>query len=562
MKLMISNNKPRPDEFGFHWLKGVFIFLVLLLSGCTNNKLVHNPVLPGFNPDPSVCRVGDDYYLVTSSFEYFPGVPVYHSKDLVNWKLIGHVIDRSEQMDFSNVSSTAGIYAPTIRYNNGTFYMITTLVGGTRKEDVPHSGNFIMTATNPAGPWSEPHWIEDAPGIDPSLFFDDDGKAYYCGNHSAEIQDYTAQRDIWIQQIDLETFKLIGPKGFLESKPYFVRDIIGSAVAFEAPHLYKKDGVYYLMLAHGGTGTGHAESIWKSNNPLGSWEMNPLNPILTNRGYSSSGINCTGHADLFQTAEGNWYAVFLAVRSNDGKRNIMGRETFLEPVDWSGVWPVVNPGENPGRAEILFPAPEIFKGKQRSFDFFDDFNSNELGLDWTFIRNPKEKWWSLNTIPGYLEMKLRPDKIDNFAQPGFLGIRVIDMKVECEASVDFKPTKESECAGIALLRGHKPNWSLVKEKSGDQLKASVYYTDSLVGQIDLHSDSEIEMKIRIDDFWLQFFVKEQKSQWQMVSEVDGAELGFPPAGRFTGSFVGLYSSARGDTVNARAYFNWYKMKRL
>ena len=545
------------------YLITLFLFTTLFYSCKKETSFINNPVIPGFNPDPSVCRVGDDYYLMTSTFEYFPGVPVYHSKDLVNWQMIGHVINRPEQLDYSNISSTAGIYAPTIRYHNGTFYMITTFVAGKRDSVVTQKGNFIMTAENPAGPWSEPHWIENAPGIDPSLFFDDDGKVYYCGNRHDEDEKFRAERDIWIQEIDLETFTLKGPTTILDSRPYFENDIIGGAVAFEAPHLYKKDGKYYLLIAHGGTGMGHAESIWSSNSPLGPWEMNPDNPILTHRGYEESGINCTGHADIFETNDGEWWTVFLGVRSNDKKNNVMGRETFLSKVDWSGEWPVINPDGDTGRTAHTIPAPGMLKNKQRSFNFRDDFSNEKLKLDWTFIRNPKTVWWNLNANPGYLQMKLRPEVIEDYSQPDFLGIRVIDVKCEFTTLMDFEPKKESECAGIAFLRGHKPNWSMVKEMHNEQLMASVYYTDSLIAQVNISDNKELGLKIAIDDFQLQFFIKESDGSWQKIAEADGHELGFPPAGRFTGSFCGLYATSRGDSsANNVANFNWYEMKKI
>lgn len=518
-----------------------------------------NPIIPGFNPDPSVCRVGDDYYLVTSTFEYFPGVPIYHSKDLINWDLIGHAVHDVDQIDYSNVPSTAGIFAPTIRYDDGTFYMITTFVGSMSK-GVAKTGNFIMTAENPAGPWSKPNWIDDAPGIDPSLFFDDDGKVYYCGNRHPKVEEYRAQRQIWIQEIDLETFTLKGEKGLLKSKPFYENDIIGNPVAFEAPHLYKKEGLYYLLISNGGTGVGHAVSIWNSDSPLGPWKINPDNPILTHTHNRSLGINCTGHADIFQTQDGDWYSVFLAVRSNEGKYNVMGRETFLAEVDWSGEWPIYNPKQKVGMTQLVLNPTPMWEGKQRSFDFFDDFTSNEMLLDWTFVRQPKVEWWSQDAKKGTMSIALQPEFIENYAHPPFMGIRVIEMKASFETSLDFTPKADNECAGLAFMRGHKPNWTLVKEEHDGQLKASVYYTDSLIASSDLKSKEELQMKMELDNYKLTFFVKEKDQEWHKIVVTDATELKFPPAGRFTGSFAGVYASSRGETSKTKANFNYYKMK--
>jgi len=541
----------------------ILILLIATLSACKNEiSNINNPVIPGFNPDPSVCRVGEDYYLVTSTFEYFPGVPVYHSKDLVNWQMIGHVIHRPGQLDYSNISSTAGIYAPTIRYHRGIYYVITTMVGGLRDSIVEQKGNFIMTAQNPAGPWSDPHWIDNAPGIDPSLFFDEDNRVYYTGNRHEENSKFRAEKDIWIQEIDLDNFELKGPVSVLDSRPYFESNIIGGAAAFEAPHLYKKDGTYYLLIAHGGTGIGHAASIWKSDSPLGPWEMNPGNPILTHRGYEQSGINCTGHADIFKTDDGEWWTVFLGVRSKDKKNNVMGRETFLSKVDWSGEWPVINPDGETGRTAHSIPAPEMWDGEQRSFNFRDDFNDDQLQPDWTFIRNPKTTWWDQSTKAGYMQLKLRPEVIEDYSRPVFMGIRVIEMNCTFTTSLDFTPQKPGECAGMAFLRGHKPHWSLVKEMHENQARASVYYADSLLSGTDLRGSGELGLKITLEDFKLSFFIKEDAGDWQKICETDGHELGFPPAGRFTGSFCGLYATSRGDSnVNNVAGFDWYEMKK-
>lgn len=263
-----------------------------------------NPVIPGFNPDPSICRVGEDYYLATSSFEYFPGVPIYHSKDLVHWQMIGHALDRPSQLNLDGVKCSAGIYAPTLRYQNGTFFMTTTLTGD--------AGNFIVTATHAAGPWSEPHWIEDAPGIDPSLFFDDDGKIYFCGTKGAERQLWPTHNNIWVQQLDTVQWKLVGPKievidgsAFYKSNTRMDGGLETGMNNFEAPHLYKKEGRYYIILAHGGTGHNHAVSIWASDQVFGPYNSCPQNPILTHRDLSAHfPITATGHGDLIQTQQG------------------------------------------------------------------------------------------------------------------------------------------------------------------------------------------------------------------------------------------------------------------
>jgi len=540
----------------------VSLVICLIATTALSQELTYqNPVIPGFNPDPSVCRVGDDYYLVTSTFEYFPGVPVYHSKDLVNWKMIGHALDRPEQLDLEGVSSTKGIFAPTIRYFDGTYYMITTLVG--RNEEIKKpGGNFIVTAKNPAGPWSEPHWLDNAIGIDPSLFKDDDGKFYYCGNIKPKDMVDPNQRDIWVQEIDLKTFKLIGKKGYLTSGKYFEKNILGSPNNFEAPHVYKKDGVYYLMVSHGGTSTNHAVSIWKSNSIFGPWEDNPNNPILTHVGDKTSGINATGHADIFQAANGDWWSVFLGIRAIASAKSAMGRETFLAPIDWSGVWPIYNPEGEKGRTALTHKAPKMFKGIQQSHDYKDDFKEKTLKKEWTMIRTPMSKWWNINSKLGKLKLQLRPDEIDDLKQPSFLGIRLPEKKTNTQVLLDFIPNNEFECAGLAVERGHEAEWTLVKELRNGKSVVSAYNDGkTLLGQYELKSKNAIQLKIQLDNFRMSFYVKESNGTWEKIAETDASSIGYPQAGRFTGTLIGPYASSRGAISKDKwATFDDFELK--
>ena len=281
-----------------------------------------NPVIPGFHPDPSVVRVGDDFYLVTSSFEFFPGVPIFTSRDLVHWRQLGHVLTRESQLPLQKARPSGGIYAPTLRYHDGTFYMITTNVDG--------GGNFLVTAKDPAGPWSEPVWLPDFGGIDPSLFFDDDGTVYLTGQGSGSPGQ---PRGIYQTTLDVKTGKLLGPLRL-------VWDRTGTRYP-EGPHLYKIRGRYYLMIAEGGTEYGHMVTIARSDSPWGPFEACPRNPILTHRQTENDmPVQGTGHADLVEAADGSWWMVFLAFRPVSGYWHHLGRETFLAPVTWDADgWP-------------------------------------------------------------------------------------------------------------------------------------------------------------------------------------------------------------------------------
>lgn len=337
-----------------------------------------NPIMKGFYPDPSVCRVGNKFYLVNSTFTYFPGVPIFESENLVNWVQIGNVLDRKEQDDLENLDFSLGIYAPTIRYNNGIFYMITTNIG--------HGGNFIVKSPKPQGPWSKPYFIKDAAGIDPSLFFDDDGKVYYVGTRgNSKGEKFSGDGEIWAQEIDLDKMELIREPhilwyGAMRNVPWA-----------EGPHLYKKDGYYYLLISEGGTGINHCLTIARSKNIFGEYEGNPKNPIITHRhlGKDYPIIN-VGHGDLVESEDGNWYIVLLASRPCKGYCNL-GRETFLVRVVWEDGWPVVNPGEG----KILFEQELGMEAQPVQENRHYDFLQKQLGYEWLFLRNSNEGLYSL-----------------------------------------------------------------------------------------------------------------------------------------------------------------------
>ena len=325
-------------------------------------RAFQNPIIPGFHPDPSICRVGDDYYLVNSSFEFFPGVPIFHSRDLVHWRQIGYCLTRKSQLNLDHARASGGIYAPTLRYHNGTFYMITTLVDT--------GGNFFVTATNPAGPWSEPVWVDHA-GIDPSLLFDEDGTVYY-DRHEGMADGFIGQA-----KINLQTGKLDGD---------FKEVWRGTGGVWpEGPHLYKINGKYFIMIAEGGTSYDHMETIARSDSPWGPFIPNPRNPILTHRNRPDSPIQALGHADLVETPDG-WWLVCLGIRPQGGRFHHLGRETFLAPVTWSeDGWPVVN---GKGTLETNLTAPRLPQHPWEKDSARDKFNPPALGPPVEFSPEP------------------------------------------------------------------------------------------------------------------------------------------------------------------------------
>lgn len=378
------------------------LLCVLVLSA----QQLRNPIIPGYHPDPSVCRVGNDYYLVNSSFQYFPGVPIFHSKDLVNWEQIGNVLDRNSQLPLDGATSWLGIYAPTIRYHEGTYYMITTNVG--------KRGNFMVTATNPAGPWSEPIWLEQG-GIDPSLFFED-GKTYMMSN---------PDNTIMLCEIDPKTGRKL-----TESKPLWQ----GTGGRWpEGPHIYKKDGWYYLLISEGGTELAHKLTIARSRNIYGPYESNPANPILTNCSRDGQGmqIQGTGHGDFVQAADGSWWIVFLAYRNFGGSYHHIGRETYLAPVEWeAGQWPVVNGGQPIDTLMAVKTLPAVPVKKPASRTLFN--NRTKLGPEWVWLQNPIAANYQMTG--GKLHMVSHGTLAGN-NQPTFLGRRQESPNILVETEV-------------------------------------------------------------------------------------------------------------------------------
>ncbi len=333
-----------------------------------SNGVVANPILPGFNPDPSICRVGDDYYLVTSSFMFFPGLPVYHSRDLAHWELIGHGVDQQniDKFHYEGLTDNDGMWAPTIRHHDGTFYIVCTLHNG--------GGNFIITASDPRGPWSDPVWIPQASGIDPTLFWDGDGKAYYLGNRWDQPRGWTGQVAIWLQEIDLTQtvtakveerktgLSFEAPTYKLKGKPAILAFGHAAEARYaEGPHLYNIGGRYCLLMAEGGSGKYHAVTAHWADSLRGPYHAQQVNPVLTHRHMGKRyGVQNVGHADLVTTPDGGLMAVCLANRmlpipGQEQKPYVspLGRETWLVDVELEDGQLIFAPGK--GRLSEQLP---------------------------------------------------------------------------------------------------------------------------------------------------------------------------------------------------------------
>lgn len=505
-----------------------------------------NPILTGYYPDPSICRVGGDYYLINSSFAHFPGIPVFHSRDLVNWKQIGHVITRPDQLKYDNLGITRGIFAPAISHHNGTFYVICTMVDA--------GGNFIMTAKDPAGPWSDPIWL-DFDGIDPSIFFDDDGRAWIVNNGNPPDNKplYQGHRAIWIQEFDPAANKMIGPRSIIVNGG---ADISTKPVWIEGPHLYKRNGWYYLCCAEGGTSVHHSQVILRSKAPTGPFSPWDKNPILTQRdldGNAKHAVTCTGHADLEIGPDGNWWAVFLACRPYAPDRWATGRETFLLPVTWTDDgWPrILPPGERVpyivpspnGAAVVAHPAQPL----SGNFTWTDDFDQPSLSPLWIMIRTPKENWWSLDG--GKLRLTPRAERLSGKGNPSYYGRRLQHSKFEASTKLAV-PASRGTSAGLAISQDETHSYYFAVQHTEGGLSTFVEVQNgpkpqTLITGLLPAGAKDIELRITGDETVLSFAYRLPGGDWKdLLPKADSYPISVQAAGgglHFTGALVGLHA---------------------
>lgn len=514
----------------------------------------YNPILQGTYPDPSITRKGDDYYLVVSSFSMFPGVPIFHSKDLVNWTQIGHVLDRKSQLKVHDSGISMGIYAPVIRYNeyNDTFYMITTQFAG-------GMGNIVVKSKDPHKGWSDPIKL-DFDGIDPSLFFDDNGKAYvihndapnkgeelYQGHRVIKIWEYDVEKD----QVIAGTDKIIVNGGVdLSKKPIWI----------EAPHIYKKNGKYYLMCAEGGTGGWHSEVIFSSDNATGPFVPAPGNPILTQRHFAKNRknkVDWAGHADLVVGPDDKYYGVFLAIRPNEEDRVNTGRETFILPVDWSGEFPVFVNGMLPMEPTLKMPEGVSNKtGKDGffpngNFTYTEDFSTQPLDYRWIGLRGPREDFlkWTKNGI----QITPFDVNIKEVKPTSTLFYRQQHKVFSFTTTMSYKPKSENDLAGITALQNEGFNYVFGVTKKGKDyylvLKKTVKGKTEVLASKSIDLGKEIQLKVAAQGDAYTFSYATTGSDFQTLGEtVSGAILSTNVAGGFTGALLGLYATHANESV--------------
>lgn len=555
-----------------------FAILIFILTNIYGKEgYFINPIISGAHPDPSICRVGDDYYIVNSSFEYFPGLPIHHSKDLVNWELIGYGLHREDQcngeMNLVDVQSDGGIHAPTIRYHKGTFYIITTNVYNSGDGTPGLMINFIITAKNPSGPWSKPHIIEGAPGIDPDIFFDDNGKVYFTGTHSPGDMNSNGIGEIWIQELDIKKWKLVGER-------HTVWDGIFGCCT-EGPHIYKEHGLYYLLVAEGGTGKNHAVMIAASENIIGPYEENQRNPILTTRHLSNNYfVNSTGHADMIELEDGRWYMVSLGKRNDlDGDAN-MGRETYLMPMQWEPtivkweqvsedkweplryLFPVVAPLT--GKVERFTPLPFTDRPQYINNTVIDDFLNENLDLRWTFIRVPEEKTYSLLENPGFLRLYSKPDKIEDRKRFSLVGFRQKESDFEFEVKMNFLPDKNEVESGVIHYQkewNYLTNTVIKKRKKyylEQKLKEKGKEVVTLKKTILKGYDGNIILKVKSNKDRYDFFYSlNDGSSFDYFTSIEAIKV---LDRNYTGALLGLFTTSNGVLSQDYADYDWVRYK--
>ncbi|MBN7818584.1 glycoside hydrolase family 43 protein [Bowmanella yangjiangensis] len=501
-----------------------------------------NPVVAGFFPDPSITRRGDDYYMAVSSFTYTPGVPILHSRDLVNWQLIGHALTRESQLDVSGARGSRGIFAPTLRYHDGVFYMITTLID--------NGGNFFVTATDPAGPWSDPVWLPELDGIDPDIFFDDDGRVYIAHNGPPPGEPlYEGHRAIWLWEFDPKLQKVKASSGRIIVNGGV--DLSKQPIWIEAPHLYKINDWYYLLCAEGGTADEHSEVVFRTRSLDQAFEPYEGNPILTQRDLDPSRpdpITTAGHADIVQTPDGEWWAIFLATRAYDQRFYNTGREAFLLPVSWQDDWPTILPaGETvtyrPVRPAGLDNHP-VLEPLTGNFTWRDEFNQPALNFHWSLLRDFARQW--LKIANDKLQVQPQAGRLSSLEPVSFIGRRQQHMHYRASTALTLSASGLS--AGITALQSEAYHYYLGVRRSSNGTTIFLEQADGegvdiiASEQLSVSGDTEIGLAIEGDKDKVRFFYQLDGETWlPLGGSFDGKLLSTQVAGGFVGTMLGLHS---------------------
>ena len=490
-----------------------------------------NPVVAGFHPDPSVCRVGPDYYLACSSFEYFPGVPIFHSRDLVHWEQVGNALERPGQLSLpASVPSSGGVYSPTLRHHGGRFWLITT--------DVSGGGTVLFTAADPAGPWSDPIRLLAVTAIDPDLAWDSDG---VC----------------WCTYAGIEQVRIDPGTGQLAGQPRRIWSGTPGARFPEAPHLYRIGDYWYLLIAEGGTERGHGISIARGPAPDGPFEACPANPILSHRSTSLE-IQNTGHGDLVEGPDGSWWMVFLGVRPRGGTPgwHVIGRETYLAPVTWDAGWPVIGP------VTPVMTAPPWPRHPAAGPPARDDFDQARLDPHWVSVRSRPAGHCSTEDRPGWLTLRARGASLDD-PEVTFVGRRPQHLSCRARTLADAAEGR----GGLAVRLDERHHYEIEVADGEVRVSARIGPLRQVVGtqpapsgpvalRIDAHASPPGPGHPLQEPDLLSFGTEDPDGAFTVLAELDGRYLSTEVAGGFTGRVIGLYAAE--GTVR----FDWFDYEPL
>ncbi|RZL12798.1 MAG: glycoside hydrolase family 43 protein [Hymenobacter sp.] len=531
-------------------------------AGSAQSIELVNPILTGFYPDPSIVKVGADYYLVNSTFAYFPGIPVMHSRDLKNWQQVGNVISRPSQLNFLGDRMTRGLFAPAIAYYNGKYYVTCTLID--------RKGNFVVTAENPAGPWSDPTFLPQVRGIDPSLFFEGD-KAYVIYNSDPPDNKplYEGHRSIKIIGLNLQTLQTVGEAKIVVNGGV---DLSKKPIWIEGPHLMKRHDWYYLYAAEGGTSVNHTEVVFRSRAALGPFVPYEKNPILSQRELPKdrkTPITSAGHAQFVEGPDGKTYAIFLAVRPYEGDFYNTGRETFIVPVLWKDEWPVMDPG--PAGVQYRYQAayPEVKQPGARpqsgNFAYTLTFEK-QLDPALLFLRTVDSTNFSLSKANG-LTLKLKPETCAETGNPAFIGKRQQHLYCTTETELTFAPKTANEKAGLVIFQDEKHFYYLCKSLENGQPLLQLFKSKpddaklpELLAQAPLKSAlASVQLRIQAAGDAYAFSFSENGKSWAVLKDqVDGKFLSTQVAGGFIGCLFGMYATSSGQPTANTASFKWLK----
>lgn len=546
---------------------------------------IQNPILRGFHPDPSIIRVGEDYYIATSTFEWWPGVRLHHSRDLKNWEQIEYPLSRISQLDLRGVGASQGIWAPCLTYDQGTFYLVYTVVRSFYC-NMYDTENYLVTSDNIHGPWSEPVALNNF-GFDPSLFHDEDGRKYMV----SMVTDHRVPKKyagrLVLQEYDPEKKAMTGP----------VRDIYrGEKIFLEGPHIYKRQGWYYLFAADTGTGEGHGQSVLRSRDIWGPYEMlkenhgeqreeNEAFSILTSRHHEDILLQKSGHGDLVETPGGEWYMVHLcgrafadrnpadAGRFPNSRRYMMGRETAIQKILWrEDGWPVLEAGDTTPQNEVPVPkevSEEVLCRREAASPLVrDEFEGKALSLDYQSLRIPMdEHYLSLRARPGWLRMYGRSGLSSRFSQT-LIARRMREYCMEASACVEFEPEVFKQMAGLIFLYDCDNYLYLHISRDEDVgkcitlLKAENKKYEYLTDYIPVREKEALYLKMETGNAMTRFYYGYSEKGWQEIGPLINASFLSDEAcgeGWFTGAMIGICCQ---DMTGFGRYadFDWFEVK--